>query len=115
MYNLYLLDRGRLQVDGVFWRFPLLSAGAACSAVCPCLSVPGHLVGPVLCHSFCNYMGFPALSSALEHPQRLTLLASYLLGMLLFLLMLFPLTEPRFYGDPTPVCSLAAGSSSVCS
>uniref|UniRef100_A0A3B3T8D9 CAAX prenyl protease 2 n=1 Tax=Paramormyrops kingsleyae TaxID=1676925 RepID=A0A3B3T8D9_9TELE len=75
----------------------------------------GHLVGPVLCHSFCNYMGFPALSTALEHPQRLTVLASYLLGMLLFLLLLFPLTEPRFYGDPTPVCSLAAGSSSVCS
>ncbi|XP_061920988.1 CAAX prenyl protease 2 [Entelurus aequoreus] len=74
----------------------------------------GHLVGPVLCHSFCNYMGFPAISSALEHPHRLTVLSSYLLGVLLFLLLLFPLTDPSYYGLPTPVCALAASSSSLC-
>ncbi|XP_057269482.1 CAAX prenyl protease 2, partial [Pezoporus wallicus] len=27
----------------------------------------GHLAGPVLCHSFCNSMGFPAVGAALEH------------------------------------------------
>ncbi|XP_028851588.1 CAAX prenyl protease 2 [Denticeps clupeoides] len=75
----------------------------------------GHLVGPVLCHSFCNYMGFPALSAALDHPQRLTLLSFYLLGVLLFLLLLFPMTDPLFYGSPTPVCSLAAVPGSACS
>ncbi|KAJ8281813.1 hypothetical protein COCON_G00043320 [Conger conger] len=75
----------------------------------------GHLVGPVLCHSFCNLMGFPALSTALEHPRRLTLLCCYLLGVLLFLLLLFPLTDPSYYSPPTPVCSLSTVPGSVCS
>uniref|UniRef100_A0A8C7VMM4 CAAX prenyl protease 2 n=1 Tax=Oncorhynchus mykiss TaxID=8022 RepID=A0A8C7VMM4_ONCMY len=74
----------------------------------------GHLVGPVLCHSFCNHMGFPALSTALEHRHRLTILSCYLLGVLLFLLLLFPLTDPLYYGLPTPVCTLAAVPSSLC-
>uniref|UniRef100_A0A3P9MCV2 CAAX prenyl protease 2 n=1 Tax=Oryzias latipes TaxID=8090 RepID=A0A3P9MCV2_ORYLA len=74
----------------------------------------GHLMGPVLCHSFCNYMGFPAISTALEHPQRLTILCSYLLGVLLFLFFLFPFTDPSFYGFPTPVCTLAPSASSLC-
>ncbi|XP_072232597.1 CAAX prenyl protease 2 isoform X1 [Leuresthes tenuis] len=74
----------------------------------------GHLMGPVLCHSFCNYMGFPAISTALEHPQRLTVLSSYLLGVLLFFIFLFPFTEPFYYGSPTPVCSLTSSPSSLC-
>lgn len=79
------------------------------------LPSPGHLVGPVLCHSFCNYMGFPALSSAMEHPHRLTVLSFYVLGVLLFLLLLFPMTDPVFYGWPTPVCTLASSLGSLCS
>uniref|UniRef100_A0A3B4XGR7 CAAX prenyl protease 2 n=1 Tax=Seriola lalandi dorsalis TaxID=1841481 RepID=A0A3B4XGR7_SERLL len=74
----------------------------------------GHLMGPVLCHSFCNYMGFPAISTALEHPHRLTVLSSYLLGVLLFLLFLFPFTDPSYYGLPTPVCTLTSSPSSLC-
>ncbi|MGH0163367.1 UNVERIFIED_CONTAM: hypothetical protein FKN15_044079 [Acipenser sinensis] len=77
----------------------------------------GHLIGPVLCHSFCNYMGFPALSAALEHPQRAPIMTCYLLGVLLFLLLLFPMTEPVFYGS-VPLCSLARtahGGASLCS
>lgn len=74
----------------------------------------GHLMGPVLCHSFCNYMGFPAISTALEHPQRLTVLGSYLLGVVLFILLLFPFTDPSHYGLPTPVCTLAPYPSSLC-
>lgn len=75
----------------------------------------GHLVGPVLCHSFCNYMGFPALGPALEHQHRPTVLSCYVLGVLLFLFLLFPMTNPLFYGRPTPVCTLAASLSSPCS
>ncbi|XP_028284866.1 CAAX prenyl protease 2 [Parambassis ranga] len=74
----------------------------------------GHLIGPVLCHSFCNYMGFPAISTALEHPHRLTVLSSYLLGVFLFFLFLFPFTDPSFYGLPTPVCTLTSSLSSLC-
>ncbi|KAI3373817.1 hypothetical protein L3Q82_022402, partial [Scortum barcoo] len=72
----------------------------------------GHVVGPVLCHSFCNSQGLPDISSALEHPERQALLFSYLMGLLLFLVLLFPLTDPLFYGA-IPVCSLAPPSS-VC-
>ncbi|XP_037761150.1 CAAX prenyl protease 2 isoform X1 [Chelonia mydas] len=76
----------------------------------------GHLIGPVLCHSFCNYIGFPAICAVLEHPQRLTVVIFYVLGMVLFLLLLHPMTDPAFFGD-IPVCSLPAASSgfSVCS
>ncbi|XP_028659056.1 CAAX prenyl protease 2 [Erpetoichthys calabaricus] len=78
----------------------------------------GHLVGPVLCHSFCNYMGFPALSTALEHSQRITIFTFYLLGMLLFLVLLFPMTDPTLYGS-APLCSLAqmtqGGVGTLCS
>ncbi|XP_035990416.1 CAAX prenyl protease 2 isoform X4 [Fundulus heteroclitus] len=74
----------------------------------------GHLMGPVLCHSFCNYMGFPAISTALEHPQRPIILSSYLLGVTLFFLLLFPLTDPSYYGVPTPVCTLTSSPSSLC-
>ncbi|XP_061620578.1 CAAX prenyl protease 2 [Phyllopteryx taeniolatus] len=74
----------------------------------------GHLVGPVLCHSFCNYMGFPAISAALEHPHRHAVLSSYLLGVLLFLLFLFPFTDPAYYAPPTPLCTLASSSSALC-
>ncbi|XP_072495335.1 CAAX prenyl protease 2 isoform X3 [Notamacropus eugenii] len=65
----------------------------------------GHLIGPVLCHSFCNYMGFPAVCAALEHPQRCPLLVGYVLGVGLFLLLLQPLTEPRLYSS-LPLCLL---------
>ncbi|KAM5225159.1 CAAX prenyl protease 2 isoform 2-T2 [Hipposideros larvatus] len=74
----------------------------------------GHLIGPVLCHSFCNYMGFPAVCAALEHPQRRPLLAGYALGVGLFLLLLKPLTDPKLYGS-LPLCVLLerAGDSEV--
>ncbi|XP_001919229.3 CAAX prenyl protease 2 isoform X1 [Danio rerio] len=75
----------------------------------------GHLVGPVLCHSFCNYMGFPALNTALDHSQRLTILFFYGLGVVLFLLLIFPMTDPHFYGLPTPVCTLTSTPGSICS
>uniref|UniRef100_A0A3Q3XEX4 CAAX prenyl protease 2 n=1 Tax=Mola mola TaxID=94237 RepID=A0A3Q3XEX4_MOLML len=74
----------------------------------------GHLMGPVLCHSFCNYMGFPAISTVLEHPHRISILSSYLLGVFLFLLLLFPFTNPSYYGLLTPVCTLTPSPSSLC-
>lgn len=81
-----------------------------------CLSVrpAGHLAGPVLCHSFCNSMGFPAVGAALEHPRRRALLPCYLLGVLLFLLLLHPLTEPAFFGG-APACAPRPGAPPACS
>ncbi|XP_034405439.1 CAAX prenyl protease 2-like [Cyclopterus lumpus] len=77
------------------------------------LGVSGHVVGPVLCHSFCNSQGLPDIRSALRHPQRSALLFSYLTGLLVFLVLLFTLTDPFFYGA-IPVCSLAAPAASAC-
>ncbi|XP_068164660.1 CAAX prenyl protease 2 isoform X2 [Antennarius striatus] len=74
----------------------------------------GHLTGPVLCHSFCNYVGFPIISTALEHPRRIIILLSYLLGVFIFFLFLFPFTDPSHYGFPTPVCTLTSSPSSLC-
>ncbi|XP_067831697.1 CAAX prenyl protease 2 isoform X1 [Heptranchias perlo] len=75
----------------------------------------GHLIGPVLCHSFCNYMGFPAIGAALDHPQKLTIFFFYLLGVVLFFLLLFPMTDPVFYGN-LAICHLTRpdSSTSVC-
>ncbi|KAM3869148.1 CAAX prenyl protease 2-like [Diretmus argenteus] len=73
----------------------------------------GHIVGPIMCHSFCNSLGLPDIKSAFHHPQRPALLFSYLMGPLLFLALLFPLTDPFFYGA-VPICSLAATPLSAC-
>ncbi|XP_042355760.1 CAAX prenyl protease 2-like [Plectropomus leopardus] len=73
----------------------------------------GHVMGPVLCHSFCNSQGLPDISSALQHPQRSAVLFFYLMGVLMFLVLLFPLTDTFFYGT-IPVCSLAAHPASAC-
>ncbi|XP_042562425.1 CAAX prenyl protease 2-like isoform X2 [Clupea harengus] len=74
----------------------------------------GHLLAPVLCHSFCNSMGFPDFCRALEHPQRPVILFCYQLGVLLFLMCLLPLTDPFFYGM-TPICILFLHPRAVCS
>ncbi|XP_078388927.1 CAAX prenyl protease 2 isoform X2 [Cetorhinus maximus] len=75
----------------------------------------GHLIGPVLCHSFCNYMGFPAIGAALDHPHKVTIFFFYLLGVILFFLLLFPMTDPTFYGS-LAICHLTKPdtSTSVC-
>ncbi|PWA23006.1 hypothetical protein CCH79_00002408, partial [Gambusia affinis] len=73
----------------------------------------GHIVGPVLCHSFCNSQGLPDIGSALSRPQRSAVLICYLTGVLLFLVVLFPFTDPFLYGA-RPVCSLAASQALEC-
>lgn len=76
-------------------------------------SSKGHIVGPVLCHSFCNSQGLPDIGSGLSRPQRSAVLICYLTGVLLFLVMLFPFTDPFLYGA-RPVCSLAASQALEC-
>uniref|UniRef100_A0A3P9H326 Farnesylated proteins-converting enzyme 2 n=1 Tax=Oryzias latipes TaxID=8090 RepID=A0A3P9H326_ORYLA len=82
-----------------------------------CLSVicalACHLVGPVLCHSFCNSQGLSDISSALQHPQ---------LSAFTFLLSggdpIFPGASPPpdrpILFASIPVCSLAPLPSSIC-
>lgn len=58
-------------------------------------------------------MGFPAIGSVLHHPQKPVVLLSYQLGILLFLILLFPFTDPAFYGM-SPICSLLLTPRSAC-
>lgn len=57
----------------------------------------GHLASLVLCHSICNMMGLPPIERALEHSRKYVILAVYVVGAVLFLILLFPLTTPSLY------------------
>ena len=56
-----------------------------------------HLTGIVLAHSLCNVMGLPPVDEAWQHPNRNFLIASYFVGIIVFIFLLFPLTEPVLY------------------
>ncbi|EDO32261.1 predicted protein [Nematostella vectensis] len=57
----------------------------------------GHLSGPVICHSFCNYMGFPAFEEIPRSKHPIAIAALFVIGLVLFLLLLEPLTRPTLY------------------
>jgi len=65
----------------------------------------GSLYAAILCHMFCNYMGLPDLSFLMKgsselsivHSYRYFLLFVYILGMVGFGLLLFPLSEPSLF------------------
>uniref|UniRef100_A0A3P8TJ62 CAAX prenyl protease 2 n=1 Tax=Amphiprion percula TaxID=161767 RepID=A0A3P8TJ62_AMPPE len=102
----HVIEQRRLGKDNILTSSSRLIKSVICVS-------EGHVVGPVLCYSFCNSQGLPDVTSALQHPQHPALLFSYLMGILLFLVLLFPLTDPFFYGA-IPVCSLAPPPTSVC-
>ncbi|KAI9206062.1 CAAX protease self-immunity-domain-containing protein [Polychytrium aggregatum] len=58
----------------------------------------GHIAAPILCHMFCNYLGFPDFEAIRHDPKLKTaLMACYVGGVAAFSFMLFPLTEPGMY------------------
>jgi len=59
----------------------------------------GHLIGPVVCHSFCNFMGFPHIDQipSSQHPRLIS--ASFVAGLVLFLVLALPLTNPSWYNS----------------
>ena len=64
-------------------------------------SVSGHLMAPVIAHAFCNHMGFPAFSEVRGYPQptRSKLIALFVIGLVLWLFLLLPLTAPWLYSN----------------
>lgn len=56
-----------------------------------------HLVSLVLCHSLCNMLGLPSFETALQHRKKHLILSMYVLGIVLFFVLLFPLTSPSLY------------------
>ena len=57
----------------------------------------GNLIGPILCHSFCNMIGFPDFGSIPHCRHPLLVSFMFILGLFLFSFLLFPLTSPYIY------------------
>lgn len=57
----------------------------------------GHLVSPVLAHTSCNILGLPPLDEIQKHRHPIALFTVYLVGLMTFLLLLFPLTDPMWF------------------
>lgn len=56
-----------------------------------------HLSGIVLAHSLCNMMGLPPIEEAFYHPRKYCIMTSYIIGLILFVILLLPVTEPSLY------------------
>jgi prenyl protein peptidase len=61
----------------------------------------GHLPAPVLAHSLCNFFGFPDFELLWNHPSHKTTMRGLLVGGLVgFIALLAPLTEPTLFQSP---------------
>ncbi|XP_010530508.1 PREDICTED: CAAX prenyl protease 2 isoform X2 [Tarenaya hassleriana] len=60
----------------------------------------GHFVSPLVAHIFCNYMGLPVFFAR----GNGLVTAVFLAGLVAFMMLLFPLTNPEFYNDRTSDC-----------
>ena len=59
----------------------------------------GNLIGPVICHSFCNMMGFPDFESLFSSGYPKIISVIFICGLLLFIKLLFPLTDPSLFNS----------------
>ncbi|XP_070579134.1 CAAX prenyl protease 2-like [Ptychodera flava] len=61
----------------------------------------GHLVAPVICHSFCNLMGFPAFGeiSSYGQPRSSIISIAFVAGLIAFIFLLFPMTSSSFFNN----------------
>ena len=57
----------------------------------------GHLVSPVLAHSLCNVLGLPPIDALSSHPHPRIIFTLYVLGLVIFILLLFPMTSPTWF------------------
>ena len=67
----------------------------------------GHFVAPALAHAFCNHMGFPAFNEVLAYDCKATrrkLIAAFVIGLLVWLYLLLPLTTPFLYSNDVYDC-----------
>lgn len=66
------------------------------------VSFLGHFVAPVVVHAFCNHMGFPAFQEVMSHPNTETrhkLMASFVIGLVMWMALLYPITSPFLYSN----------------
>ena len=56
-----------------------------------------HLISLIVCHSVCNIMGVPPIESAVQHQNKYAILTVYIVGIVGFFSLLFPMTSPSLY------------------
>ena len=59
----------------------------------------GHLISPFLSHALCNMMGFPDFDAALNHRRKYFICSCFVVGLVTFLLLLGPLTNPSMFSN----------------
>ncbi|KNE56149.1 hypothetical protein AMAG_01986 [Allomyces macrogynus ATCC 38327] len=59
----------------------------------------GNIIGPALIHMFCNVMGFPDVGSVHLTRSPRTVWTCYVVGLVLFLALMGPLTSPALFRD----------------
>ena len=61
----------------------------------------GHLLAPCMAHAFCNLMGFPDFGEIVRRQggQRLLLALTFIIGLVIWCKLLWPLTNPYLYGN----------------
>uniref|UniRef100_A0A6M2DUH6 CAAX prenyl protease 2 n=1 Tax=Xenopsylla cheopis TaxID=163159 RepID=A0A6M2DUH6_XENCH len=61
----------------------------------------GHFAAPFIVHAFCNHMGFPNFQEALSYksPKKERVCSLFLLGLLLWGLLLEPTTKPDLFSN----------------
>ncbi|GLV40539.1 severas [Carabus blaptoides fortunei] len=61
----------------------------------------GHMMAPFIAHAFCNHMGFPDFTElrAYQGIKRTFIASLFVLGLVLWCLLLNPLTDPRWYAN----------------
>lgn len=61
----------------------------------------GHLIAPFIVHAFCNHMGFPDFGEigAYGQPKKSLIMCAFVIGLVSWIVLLMPLTEPRLYGN----------------
>ncbi|KAI4370180.1 hypothetical protein MLD38_018554 [Melastoma candidum] len=60
----------------------------------------GHILAPLVAHVFCNYMGLPVLFSR----RRGLVSLAFVMGLISFIWLLFPMTRPDLYNFQTSNC-----------
>lgn len=65
------------------------------------LFVTGHLIAPVLAHSFCNHMGLPNFQEIQSHPSPVKYYVSFafVAGLVVWYQLLYILTTPSWYSN----------------
>ncbi|XP_004924603.1 CAAX prenyl protease 2 isoform X2 [Bombyx mandarina] len=61
----------------------------------------GHFVAPLVAHIFCNHMGFPNFGEIPQFQplQRILIICNFIIGFILWCLLLTPLTTPGIYDN----------------